>query len=147
MDSNWWNEFYYHMNNTADFVLQDAGIIVENHKNSINDGQRASFMIKASYEGKQYTIRIQLEFAEKLNNLQFGPMGSGRLEGIPLPFESLLKATVTVMTGTKVPLNQVVQPNQATPSNLMTMAKDAILNDYNANNAYSDYDPSEPEYQ
>tara|TARA_B100000614_G_C14562727_1_gene497781 strand:- start:5195 stop:5662 length:468 start_codon:yes stop_codon:yes gene_type:complete len=146
-NSNWWNEFYYHMNNTADFVLQDAGIAVESHKNSINDGQRANFMIKASYEGQQYTIRIQLEFAERLNNLQFGPMGTGRLEGIPMSFEALLRSSVFVLTGTEIVAQQYLSPNDSSPARLMTVAKDAIISHTNERNAYSDYDPAEPDYE
>lgn len=143
----WWNQFYHHMTNTADFVLQDSGIQIDAHKNSINDGQRANFMMKATYSGKSYTVRIQLEFAERLNNLQFGPMGTGRLEGIPQ--DDLMRASVAVISGTSIVGQRQFNPGQADPNTLMTTARDMILNDpeLEQNQPYSDYDPTEQDYQ
>ena len=141
----WWDQFYHHMTNTAEFILQDAGIVIDAHKNSINDGQRANFMMKASYGGKSYVVRIQLEFSERLTDLQFGPLGTGRLEGISQPAENLLRSTVTVMEGGMRIVDQQ-QFSQSDPSSLMTAARDIILGD-NEPEAYSDYDPAEPEYQ
>jgi hypothetical protein len=143
----WWTQFYHHMTNTAEFILQDAGIQIDAHKNSINDGQRANFMMKATYSGKPYTIRVQLEFTERLNNLQFGPMGTGRLEGIPNA--ELMRASVAVISGTSIVGQRQFNPGQSDPSALMTAAKDMILNDpeLEQNAPYSDYDPTEQDYQ
>jgi hypothetical protein len=143
----WWNKFYHHMTNTAEFILQDSGIQIDAHKNSINDGQRANFMMKASYSGKPYTIRVQLEFTDRLNNLEFGPMGTGRLEGIPNA--ELMRANVTVISGSNIVDQRQFNPGQADPASLMTAAKDMILNDpgLEKNAPYSDYDPSERDYQ
>lgn len=147
LNSNWWDEFYYHMNNTAHFVLEDAGIHVESHKGSINDGQRASFMIKAMYKGKSYTARVVLEFSERLNNLKFGPMGSGRLEGIPQPFDNLLRSSVVVISGMEMVGSLYFPPDQSQPTNLMSAIKNAIISDQDNNDNDDDfsnepYDPS-----
>lgn len=145
--NSWWEEFYYHMNNSAYFILEDNGIIVDSHKTSINDGSKASFMMKAHYNNEKYTIRIILEFNKILNNLKFGPMGSGSLQGIPLPFDNLIRSQVSIIAGSsgsnyRLVLSQYVPPNNTKPAYLMEMAKNAILND--VDNLDDDDPPYEP---
>ena len=122
--SDWWDDFYYHMNNTASFILQDAGIIVDAHKENVNDGRNASFMMKATYKDKKYSIRIVLEFSNKF-------------------YKDLSRTYISVTSGSLSELSIIhssyLDVNQSQPSFIMEQIRDAILND--GEQPYSNYDP------
>lgn len=129
LETDWWTRFYEHLSNTADFILRDAGINFSGGGRSINDGRNVSFRFVAmSQGGTKYNCRIQLQFADFIQNAQFGEMGSGTLMGITnQPSQNLLRADVIVMTVDEIVANQIFQSDQATPANMMQFVANSII--------------------
>ena len=88
LEPNWWKNFYHHLERTADFVLNDFDVFVDsNYNNSFINDQKAIFVIKANYDENRYSIRIQLEFSEKLDGSIFRKDDERSMQGADLPAE------------------------------------------------------------
>ena len=146
LETEWWVRFYEHLSQTARFILSDSGMRVRDDTFSSGvDGRHIFFMFVVEYKGYTYRCNVRLEFANRLQNMQWQ---NSNLMSLQESGEKMIKAEWFIIAVSMINSAEYhiagrgyLLPPKALPISIIESIKRSILADGGDDNGPAEAEP------